>query len=173
MDEATSRLAMELESVPSEIDQVQRRLVQLELAARQLADETEEHAKQRRAEIQAGNDRAPPQAGRPAPAMGVGKERTGRRPSIRSRLAEVELAFNQLAARHQGKAVVAACSCRKPTTSSSTSWTCSERSCRATGEGPSESSRRRHRPAAACGKKSGPRKSPRWSAPGPASRSAA
>src|SRR5437773_3776757 len=36
MDEATSRLAMELESVPAEIDQVQRRLVQLELAAGQL-----------------------------------------------------------------------------------------------------------------------------------------
>jgi len=52
MDEATSRLAMELESVPSEIDQVQRRLMQLELAARQLADETEEHAKERLAEIQ-------------------------------------------------------------------------------------------------------------------------
>ncbi|MCA9101048.1 MAG: AAA family ATPase, partial [Planctomycetales bacterium] len=47
MDEATSRLAIELESVPTEIDQVQRRLVQLELAARQLAEETEEHAQQR------------------------------------------------------------------------------------------------------------------------------
>jgi len=43
MDEATSRLAMELESVPTEIDELQRRLVQLEMAARQLADETEEH----------------------------------------------------------------------------------------------------------------------------------
>jgi ATP-dependent Clp protease ATP-binding subunit ClpB len=52
MDEATSRLAMELESVPEEIDQVQRRLVQLELAARQLADETEQHAQQRLAEIE-------------------------------------------------------------------------------------------------------------------------
>ena len=52
MDEAASRLAMELESVPHEIDEVQRRLVQLELADRQLAEETEEHAKQRRAEIQ-------------------------------------------------------------------------------------------------------------------------
>ena len=51
MDEATSRLAMELESVPTEIDQVQRRITQLELAARQLADETEEHAKDRLAEI--------------------------------------------------------------------------------------------------------------------------
>jgi ATP-dependent Clp protease ATP-binding subunit ClpB len=52
MDEAMSRLAMELESVPGEIDQVQRRLVQLELAARQLADEQEEHAKQRLADIE-------------------------------------------------------------------------------------------------------------------------
>ncbi len=51
MDEATSRLAMELESVPEEIDQLQRRLVQLELAQRQLADETEEHAQQQRKEI--------------------------------------------------------------------------------------------------------------------------
>jgi ATP-dependent Clp protease ATP-binding subunit ClpB len=52
MDEATSRIAMELQSVPSEIDEVQRRLVQLELAARQLAEETEEHAKERLREIE-------------------------------------------------------------------------------------------------------------------------
>ena len=51
MDEATSRLAMELESVPTEIDQVQRKIMQLELAARQLADETEEHAKQRLVDV--------------------------------------------------------------------------------------------------------------------------
>ncbi len=51
MDEATSRLAMELQSVPEEIDQVQRRITQLELAARQLAEETEEHAQQRLVEI--------------------------------------------------------------------------------------------------------------------------
>jgi len=52
MDEATSRLAMELESVPSEIDEVQRRLVQLELAQRQLAEETEPHAKERLVEVE-------------------------------------------------------------------------------------------------------------------------
>jgi ATP-dependent Clp protease ATP-binding subunit ClpB len=52
MDEATSRLAMELQSVPEEIDKLQRRLVQLELAARQLADEQEEHAKERLADIE-------------------------------------------------------------------------------------------------------------------------
>jgi len=51
MDEATSRLAMELESVPAEIDIVQRKLTQLELVARQLADETEEHAQQRLVEV--------------------------------------------------------------------------------------------------------------------------
>jgi ATP-dependent Clp protease ATP-binding subunit ClpB len=51
MDEAASRLAMELESVPGEIDQVQRRLMQLELAARQLENETESHAKDRLADI--------------------------------------------------------------------------------------------------------------------------
>ena len=52
VDEAASRLAMELESVPSEIDEVQRRLTQLELAARQLREETEETAKERLAEIE-------------------------------------------------------------------------------------------------------------------------
>jgi ATP-dependent Clp protease ATP-binding subunit ClpB len=52
MDEATSRLAMELESVPAEIDEVQRRLVQLELAQRQLAEETESHARERLAEVE-------------------------------------------------------------------------------------------------------------------------
>ncbi len=52
VDEATSRLAMELESVPDEIDQVQRRIRQLELAQRQLAEETEESAQQTLFEIE-------------------------------------------------------------------------------------------------------------------------
>jgi len=39
MDEAASRLAMERESVPAEIDQIQRQLRQLELAQRQLNEE--------------------------------------------------------------------------------------------------------------------------------------
>ena len=56
VDEAASRLAMELESVPTEIDEVQRRLRQLELAARQLADETEETAQDKLAEIEAEID---------------------------------------------------------------------------------------------------------------------
>ncbi len=53
VDEAASKLAMELQSVPTEIDQVQRRVRQLELAARQLAEETEQSAVERKAELEA------------------------------------------------------------------------------------------------------------------------
>ncbi|QEF97041.1 Chaperonin protein ClpB [Stieleria maiorica] len=54
VDEATSRLAMEKESVPEPIDRIQRRLRQLELAARQLQDEdaTDASIISRREEIQ-------------------------------------------------------------------------------------------------------------------------
>ncbi len=52
VDEAASRLAIELESVPAAIDEVQRRLTQLELAARQLADETEEVSRERLTEVE-------------------------------------------------------------------------------------------------------------------------
>lgn len=52
VDEAASRLAMEKESVPEPIDRVQRQLRQLELAHRQLADETEASAVSNREEIE-------------------------------------------------------------------------------------------------------------------------
>jgi ATP-dependent Clp protease ATP-binding subunit ClpB len=57
MDEAASRLAMELESVPDEIDVVQRRLTQLELAARQLNEESDETAQKRLTEVHVEMDR--------------------------------------------------------------------------------------------------------------------
>ncbi len=53
MDEASSRLAMELQSVPTEIDVLQRRLLQLQLAQRMLRAETEEHAVDRLHEVEA------------------------------------------------------------------------------------------------------------------------
>ena len=53
VDEASSRLAMELQSVPTEIDVLQRRLLQLQLAQRMLAAEDEEHAVERLAEVEA------------------------------------------------------------------------------------------------------------------------
>ena len=52
VDEAASRLAMEKESVPEPIDRIQRRLRQLELALRQLADEQEKSAVENRNEIE-------------------------------------------------------------------------------------------------------------------------
>ncbi|MBL8850134.1 MAG: AAA family ATPase, partial [Planctomycetaceae bacterium] len=52
VDEAASRVAMELHSVPTEIDEVQRRLTRLELALRQLQEEKESHAEKERVEIQ-------------------------------------------------------------------------------------------------------------------------
>ena len=52
VDEACSRLAMELQSVPTEIDVPQRRLLQLQLAQRMLKNETEEHALERLAEVE-------------------------------------------------------------------------------------------------------------------------
>jgi ATP-dependent Clp protease ATP-binding subunit ClpB len=53
VDEAASKLAIELDSVPSEIDEVQRRQRQLELALRQLAEENEESALEQKAEVEA------------------------------------------------------------------------------------------------------------------------
>jgi ATP-dependent Clp protease ATP-binding subunit ClpB len=53
VDEAASKLAMELQSVPTEIDEVQRRVRQLELASRQLGEETEESAVERKEELDA------------------------------------------------------------------------------------------------------------------------
>ncbi|MFO0888340.1 MAG: ATP-dependent chaperone ClpB [Isosphaeraceae bacterium] len=52
VDEASSRLSMELQSVPTEIDVLQRRLLQLQLAQRMLAKEEEAHAVERLAEVE-------------------------------------------------------------------------------------------------------------------------
>ena len=95
VDEAMSRLAMELESVPTEIDEVQRRLMQLELAARQLADETEEHAQQRLADINAEmeekrRDLASLREQWEAEKLGVGDVA-----DVRKQLEETKLAYDQ------------------------------------------------------------------------------
>ena len=52
IDEAASRLSMELQSVPTEIDVLQRKLLQLQLAQRMLQKEEEEHALERLAEVE-------------------------------------------------------------------------------------------------------------------------
>jgi ATP-dependent Clp protease ATP-binding subunit ClpB len=95
MDEAMSRLAMELESVPGEIDEVQRRLTQLELADRQLAEETEEHAVERRAEIQEEMGRLRAKLADLREQWEAEKLGLGNVQETRARLAEAELAFEQ------------------------------------------------------------------------------
>ena len=96
MDEAASRLAMELESVPGEIDAVQRRLVQLELAQRQLAEETEEHAQKQRAEIEEEMAELREKLGKLREQWEREKSGLGNIQDIRRRLDEVELEYNRL-----------------------------------------------------------------------------
>ncbi len=96
MDEAMSRLAMELESVPSEIDEVQRRLTQLELAARQLAEETEEHAQDRLAEIEEEMHTLRAKLANLREQWEAEKLGVGNVQEIRARLVQVELEFDQL-----------------------------------------------------------------------------
>ncbi|MBN2476068.1 MAG: ATP-dependent chaperone ClpB [Pirellulales bacterium] len=96
VDEATSRVAMELQSVPDEIDQVQRRLTQLELAARQLADETEEGAKERLAEIEADMEELKRKLASLREQWEAEKLGIGDVQKLRQELAEVKLRFEQL-----------------------------------------------------------------------------
>jgi len=95
MDEATSRIAMELQSVPSEIDEVQRRLVQLELAARQLAEETEEHAKERLVEIEEESTTLRKKLADLRQQWEAEKLGVGSTQELRKQLDEVQLAFDQ------------------------------------------------------------------------------
>ena len=82
--------------MPQEIDEVQRRLVQLELADRQLAEETEEHANQRREEIQAEMLDLRRRLADLRKQWELEKSGLGDVHQIRSKLDEVQLQFNQL-----------------------------------------------------------------------------
>ena len=95
MDEATSRIAMELQSVPSEIDEVQRRLVQLELAGRQLAEETEPHAKERLAEIESEAEELRKKLASLREQWEAEKSGVGSAQELRQKLDEAQVAFDQ------------------------------------------------------------------------------
>jgi ATP-dependent Clp protease ATP-binding subunit ClpB len=103
MDEAMSRLAMELESVPSEIDELQRRLTQLELAARQLAEETEEHAQDRLAEIEDEMHDIKLKLADLREQWEAEKLGLGNVQEVRKRLADSELEFEKLSAQIREK----------------------------------------------------------------------
>ncbi|MGI9447295.1 MAG: ATP-dependent chaperone ClpB [Pirellulales bacterium] len=96
MDEATSRIAMELQSVPSEIDEVQRRLVQLELAGRQLSEETESHAKDRLVEIEAEAASLRQKLASLREQWEAEKSGVGSAQELRQKLEEAQLAFDQV-----------------------------------------------------------------------------
>lgn len=96
VDEAASRLAMELESVPTEIDVVQRRLTQLELAARQLAEETEEHAQERLCEIETEMEELKRKLASLREQWEAEKLGLGDVQKVRHELAQAELGFGQL-----------------------------------------------------------------------------
>lgn len=96
VDEAASRLAMELDSVPSEIDVVQRRLTQLELAARQLGSEDEESARDRLRDVEEESKELKQKLASlreqwEAEKLGLGDVR-----AVREQLAAIEHQFKQL-----------------------------------------------------------------------------
>jgi ATP-dependent Clp protease ATP-binding subunit ClpB len=96
MDEAASRLAMELESVPTAIDEVQRRLRQLQLAARQLSEETDETAQDRLTEIEEEIEDLKRKEASLREQWEAEKLGLGDVQKIRQEAAQAELAFSQL-----------------------------------------------------------------------------
>lgn len=95
MDEATSRVSMELQSVPTEIDEVQRRLVQLELAVRQLSEETEDRAKERLSEVEIEATGLRRKLASLREQWESEKSGVGNAQELRKQLDETQLAFDQ------------------------------------------------------------------------------
>jgi ATP-dependent Clp protease ATP-binding subunit ClpB len=95
VDEACSRLAMELQSVPTEIDVIQRRLLQLELAQRMLKDEHEEHALERLAEVEAEIQKLKKEEQDLRAQWEIEKSGLGDAQKMRERLAQIQLEYNR------------------------------------------------------------------------------
>jgi ATP-dependent Clp protease ATP-binding subunit ClpB len=98
VDEAASRVAMELHSVPTEIDEVQRRITRLEIAARQLAEEKGEESAQERAEIQAEMDELKQKLASLKEQWEAEKLGLGDVKNVREELEQVDLEYSQLEA---------------------------------------------------------------------------
>jgi ATP-dependent Clp protease ATP-binding subunit ClpB len=99
MDEAASRVGLELQSVPQEIDEVERELVQLDLSARQLADEKEAHARAQLAEVEARKKVLEKQRTELRRQWEEEKKRLGTSDTVRNRLNRVSDEFKALNAR--------------------------------------------------------------------------
>jgi len=98
VDEAASRISMELHSVPAEIDEVQRRLTRLELAARQLEEEQEEHATKELEETRREMDELKQRLADLKEQWEQEKLGLGDVRSVRQELENVELEYSQLEA---------------------------------------------------------------------------
>lgn len=96
VDEAASRLAMEMDSVPEELDVVQRRLTQLELAARQLADENDDDVKARLEEVQIEMEEKRRELASLREQWEAEKLGMTGVQNVRQQLADVELGFDKL-----------------------------------------------------------------------------
>ena len=98
VDEAAARVSMELHSVPAEIDEVQRRLTRLELAARQLEEEQEEHAEKEREEIRLETEQLKQKLASLKEQWEAEKLGIGDVQSLREELENVERDYSQLEA---------------------------------------------------------------------------
>lgn len=98
VDEAAARVSMELHSVPTEIDVLQRRLTRLELAARQLEEEQEEHAERERSDVRAEMEQVKRQLAELNEQWEAEKLGLGDVQGTRQELEQVELEYSQLEA---------------------------------------------------------------------------
>ncbi len=96
VDEAASRLAMERESVPAEIDVVQRRLRQLELAQRQLTEEEDESMREQLVPIEAEIETLQKELASLREQWEAEKLGMSDVQSVRTQLDQIELEFKQL-----------------------------------------------------------------------------
>jgi len=103
VDEAASRVAMELHSVPTEIDEVQRRLTRLELALRQLQEEKESHAEKERTEIQNEIEEQKKKLASLTEQWEAEKLGLGDVKGVREELEKVELEYGQMEAAMRNK----------------------------------------------------------------------
>ncbi|WP_237227904.1 ATP-dependent chaperone ClpB [Rubinisphaera sp. JC750] len=98
VDEAAARVSMELHSVPTEIDVLQRRLTRLELAARQLEEEQEEHAERERSDVRVEMEQVKRQLAELNEQWEAEKLGLGDVQGTRQELEQVELEYSQLEA---------------------------------------------------------------------------
>ena len=96
IDEAASQLAMERESVPKEIDDAQRKLIQLELAARQLSSEDGKETSAELESIQKQMEETKQQLASLREQWDSEKTGDGDARSIREKLAQAEREFEML-----------------------------------------------------------------------------